>query len=393
MASNKSFATHWQSISAEQVEIGLVHVDISYHRDPDSDSLQLEELKDLLRDCFQTVAEHWGGKLFSWDRHGGAFMFLVEDRESFDNCCLAAIQMLEMIPSLNQDLRSSKGRVEVRIACDCGAVAYDPEPANIPADFANKLARHARDVAAENCVTITDRIYRKLTPRCRPRFQDWKYSTELETALYRAAQSHEAAGPQGPAAAAPPSRVKAQGGAADPPATKTRAAKRPAARRRRRFASIVGPWQTAAIALVVLVVIEVFVVRASLAPSSKPTNPTSADWTEQVRSPEWIAWRNGVHELLASPQLNEETLVEALRLNRPEVSTPPAAVLRHDQAIGDVLQTYPRVRALLEARLGIYGEFLGTGYSNPALSLDYEHASLHEYLIPNLPDSNRRVWM
>src|ERR1700685_1847410 len=153
MTSNKTPVKRWQSIGAqEQVEIGLVHVAITYHRHADSDSLHHEELKDLLRDCFQTVAEHWGGKLFSWDRHGGAFMFLIEGHESYDQCCLAAVQMLDMIPSLNQDLRSSKDqgcRVEVRIACDSGMVAYDPDPANIPVDFAKNLAKCAKDVTAE----------------------------------------------------------------------------------------------------------------------------------------------------------------------------------------------------------------------------------------------------
>jgi hypothetical protein len=399
MPSNKSSLKDWQSINThEQVEIGLVHVEIAYHRNHDSRSLQHEELKDLLRDCFQTVAEHWGGKLFSWERHGGAFMFLVEGRESYDNCCLAAIQMLEMIPSLNQDLRSSKGPgcgVEVRIACDCGPVAYDPEPSNIPVDFANHLTKRAREVTTENWVTITERIYRQLTAQCQSRFQSWKYSSELDAALYRAPQSHEAGNSPAPAAA-PPSQTdgKGAGTTADPPPAKKRTAKRTAPGRRRRLAGFVGPWQAAVVGLVALLVVEFFVIRSWYAATSPAASPAAAaDWIEEVRASEWLDWRNRVHPLLSSPQLNDETLTEALRVKRPEVRTPPAAVLRHDQAVGAVLESYPLVRQRLEERLGLIPPFLGTGYSNPVHAGDYEHVSLHEYLIPNLPDTNKRVWM
>jgi len=398
MTSNKPFLNQWQSIPVnEQVEMGLVYVEIIYHRQAHLDSLQLEDLKDLLRDCFQTVAEHWGGKLFSWDRHGGAFMFLVEDSQSYDNCCLSAIQMLEMVPSLNQDLRSSNAsgcHVEVRIACDCGRVAYQPEPSNIPVDFAEKLAKRVRDVTMENWVTITDRIYGQLTPECQPRFQNWKYSTELETSLYRAAQSHEATSPPN-ASTRPslPADAKARGATQDLSATKKRpAAKRSARGGRRRFTWSSASFLAVFVAVVALLVLEFFVVRFTLTGTPRPVNALSAEWTEQVSSPEWVAWRNSVHAILSSPHLTEETLAEALRIKRPEVRS-PAAVLRHDQAVGDVLQSYPRVRTLLENRLGIYGEFLGTGYSNPVHALDYERASLHEYLIPNLADSNTRVWM
>ena len=121
MTSNKPFLNQWQSIPVnEQVEMGLVYVEIIYHRQAHLDSLQLEDLKDLLRDCFQTVAEHWGGKLFSWDRHGGAFMFLVEDSQSYDNCCLSAIQMLEMVPSLNEVFDPRTRRVAMS---KCGSPA------------------------------------------------------------------------------------------------------------------------------------------------------------------------------------------------------------------------------------------------------------------------------
>ena len=399
MSSNESSIQHWQSIApSEHVEIGLVHVEIAYHCQADSDdsALQIEYLKNLLRECFHTVAEHQGGKLFSWDANGGAFMFLVEDRDSYDNCCLAAIQMLEMIPFLNQDLRSSKDpacRIEVRISCDTGTVAYDPEPSNIPGDFVKNLAKHGRQVSTENRVTITDRMHRQLTRQFKGRFANWKYSTELEVDLYRTPPLHEIAIPQGLSNSPPlqaPNPEKAPKVAGD---TKRPGEHPPAARRWRRRAGRVGPWQMAVIGLVALLVAQFFIIRAVFPPAPPAAAAAVTPWEEQVRSPEWITWREHVHEILSTTQLTEETLAEALRVKRPEVRNPPAAVLRHDQAMADVLQSYPRVRTLLQNRLGIYEQFLGTGFSNPVDAPNYELASLHEYLIPNLSDDDPRVWM
>jgi hypothetical protein len=135
--------------------------------------------------------------------------------------------------------------------------------------------------------------------------------------------------------------------------------------------------------------------RALLAIRNQPPTmqPSIEVGKEQVRSPEWTAWRQQIEEKLSVAILNEETLAQALRLKRPEVRTSPAAALRGDQAVADVLQSYAPVRSILKSRLGITDQFLGTGFSNPVNSQDYESVTLHEYLIPNLSDRDRRIWM
>jgi hypothetical protein len=72
---------------------------------------------------------------------------------------------------------------------------------------------------------------------------------------------------------------------------------------------------------------------------------------------------------------------------------PPAEVLRHDQAVADVLLSYPGVRTILRKRFGIDERFLGTGLSSPVDRPDYGAASVHEYLIENMRDNQQGVWM
>ena len=82
------------------------------------------------------------------------------------------------------------------------------------------------------------------------------------------------------------------------------------------------------------------------------------------------------------------------RLRPPAPETLPAAALRHDQATAEVLLGSQGVRAVLKRLMGIDEHFLGTGLSNPVDNSGYwKKASVHEYLIPNLPDDDPNVWM
>ena len=394
MSSLESSVQHWQAVvPGRRIEIGLVQVRIAYHRrlSPGYSDQEMKGVKDTVRNSFHAIAEAGGGKLFSWDGDGGAFMFLIEANDSFDNCCLAAIQMLERLPALNQDIRPTPDLarpIEVRISCDAGMVTYDPEPANHPEDFVHKLMKYERQVGAENSVTITERIYRHLTSPLKSRFVSGKYSTELGVDLYSTPPIEAEAGPPDPTDSLSP-RAPIEEKPAPSGATTTAREQRPAAGGGLRgLVGHVGPWQMAVVALAAMVVVSLFIVRGVIPSALPPTPP----WEEQVHSPEWMTWRKHVHEKLSSAQVTEETLGEALGVMPPTVHNPPAAALRRDEAIGDVLLSYPGVRALLRKRLGIDDQFLGTGLSNPVNAPDYGSASVHEYLIPNLREEDERVW-
>src|SRR5579884_1982977 len=185
MSSLESSKQPWQALALrDRIEVAVVHIHVTYDRRLASvyTPVEIERFSDVLRDSFHTIAEHRGGKLLSWNGNIGAFMFLVEDSESHDNCCLAAIQMLGMIPSLNEDLRPSDDiawPIELRLSCDVG-MAYGREPLNMPSDVARKLATHGKQLATENSVTITDRIYQQLSPDLKQRFESIRFSAELE---------------------------------------------------------------------------------------------------------------------------------------------------------------------------------------------------------------------
>jgi hypothetical protein len=403
MSTIPPFIKHWQAIlPSQRIEIGLVCVKITYDRRvvADYSDQDMKYVNEIVRDSFHSIAERRGGKLFSWDADGGAFMFLIEGDDSFDNCCLAAIQIAENVPSLNQDIRVT-GEVDrpiaTRILCDAGTVTYQPEASDHRDDFVSKLLKHERQAAIENRVTITDRVYRRLTRQFKSRFVTKKYSPELEIDLHRTipwevpakagvppagligeqpapAQINVAPGsflPKTPVVDAPDSPAAV----ADTPGTPGRLA--PLLSRK---------WLVVGALVLLLLLLGGFLYTVAV-----PTTPAR---TEFVQSEEWRTWRNQVHQKLSTGKITEKTLAEAMNIKLPARPEHAPAALRRDLAIADVLMSYPDVQLILKNRFGIYEDsFLGTGLSKPVNAPNYGAATVHEYLIPNHPDWHSAVWM
>jgi hypothetical protein len=134
-----------------------------------------------------------------------------------------------------------------------------------------------------------------------------------------------------------------------------------------------------------------FAWRATPPPAPAPQPPS---WAELVQSDEWRSWRKQIHEKLSADNVTEMTLADALRNKLPARPDDAPAALRRDQAIAEVLMSYPRVRNKLWDRFGIDEKgFLGTGLSKPVGTPNYGAAAVHEYLIPNLADRDPAVWM
>src|SRR5437899_716976 len=85
----------------ERMDIGLVQVHLAF--DFAAEKAERASLGAVLKESFLTIAERRGGKLSAWDAAGGEFVFPVEDRESYDQCCRAAIQMAEMMRALHEE--------------------------------------------------------------------------------------------------------------------------------------------------------------------------------------------------------------------------------------------------------------------------------------------------
>ncbi len=148
-----------------EIAIVQVNIDSSGNRHDHLTDLMLNRLqKDVVKDAMITCAERRGGKLSSWQDDCGAFLFSIEDSESINNCCLSALEMLEVFPSgkreaqLGADLEQL---ITIRIACDIGMVARTSS-AGVDGEFVRKYAEDARRRHvgyAENRVTITSKLH------------------------------------------------------------------------------------------------------------------------------------------------------------------------------------------------------------------------------------------
>jgi hypothetical protein len=155
------------------------------------------------------------------------------------------------------------------------------------------------------------------------------------------------------------------------------------------------PWvktEVLAVATLLLTLSAVYqIVALSRAPAPRwNQSPPS----EAVRSAEWETWRAQVHEKLSAEPVDEQALIEAVRIKVPSLPNAhsEAEVLRQDQAIADVLMSYKGVKKLLSDKFGIRDDFLGTGLSKPLGSTPYALASVHEYWIKNHRDTHEHVW-
>jgi hypothetical protein len=379
----------WGSLQPSQrIEIGLVQVRIAYHRRLclDYDDQDMQRVREVVRDGFYTIAEHFGGKLFAWNGEKCSFMFLIEGAESYDNCCLAAVQMLEMIPALSQDIRSAHTDqpISVRISCDTGLVTYDPE-ASRPQEFVGRLSKHELQISAPGQAVITERLYQRLCEELRSRFTLWKHSDELGIELYSTG-SPPATGPVADLPEfGPPAEVEKPAAASAAPSDGMGMHPGQLARGSR--------WVLAG-ALAAAMLLAGAIIGRVFAPSHpEAVIDTGPGWQEPVRDPEWTSWRARIHEKLSAAPITEQTLIEAFQIRPPVRPEDQAAALRRDQAIADVFLSYQGVQPILKARFGIDNRnFLGTGLSKPVGKNNYSSASVHEYLIPNYPDTHPEVW-
>jgi hypothetical protein len=397
------------------VEIGLVQVDTG-ERGKKHDhftNLVLKHAKDVLKDALVSCAEHRGGKLSSWEDDSGTFIFPIEGPDSFNNCCLAALEMLEHLPAVKREVQlpaDLEHLIAARIVCDTGTVACDPEVQNLPEEFVYQLKRHGEAVSADNKVTVTERVFRHLKTTLQSRFAKWKHSSELGIDLYSA----DAPAKSGPALALANLSSEETTEVEHEPTSENLVpdADNKGLSERKWRAGVTGALKSrtllAGFGAGVLLAAAIFGLFRVLAPATKPqiavappqqdTQPVLAEdwknWKEPVQSEEWRKWRKQIHEKLSAAKLTEETLAEALRTNLPPRPEQAPAALRRDQAIADVLMAYPDVRNILKKRFGIYEDsYLGTGLSKPNDISDYGGATVHEYLIPNFGDDHPAVWM
>ena len=181
------------NIGVVQVHVGVVGKQYDHLTD-----LILKRAKDGFKDALLQVAELQGGKLAAWEGDGGTFLFLIEGPEGYNDCCLAAIQMLDQLPTVKKEVQLSDdlGRlITVHIVCDICTVIHDPESHNLPQGFVDVFKEHGPSVSAGNKVTLTERAFRQLNQRLKSGFVKWKHSTEMGIDLYATASASVRLGP------------------------------------------------------------------------------------------------------------------------------------------------------------------------------------------------------
>ena len=316
----------WESLAPDQmVEIALIQVRLSCERQtPANSSRDLGPVWDAFRDSLHAIAELHGGKLLSWHEQDGSFMLPIENDESLDNCCIAAIQMLEMLPSIVQDLRQSN-HVDFPIAacflCDTGNVSYHPEPNRTAGNFVDRCQEHCRSARADNALIVTERVYCQLSRPLMSRFATTEYSPELNIDLHstlplsRRTTSPLSASTAGPLSAngtLPESPTNAPsipidvvsepavvGKNAPPGATrKLRAKIASAGRFVQRLPTSVKPWQKVAIGLVAAAVLHIALDRFVPTPTQATTSPNNGVLSARV------------HKIFAKKPVTEASLIE-----------------------------------------------------------------------------------
>jgi hypothetical protein len=109
-------------------------------------------------------------------------------------------------------------------------------------------------------------------------------------------------------------------------------------------------------------------------------------------------WRRWNNDMLASVEDcsrdNERCIAKAFMCSYPESelsSAPILGKLNNDLRAGSYFLQDERIKAVLGKRLGIYDNFLGTGFAQPLNTKEYEDARIPEYLCPNSSQSDSNV--
>ena len=84
--------TEWKQLKAgDRIELGLLQLDIAGHSKFDESEHILQRSKAMFRSHIQGLMEIRGGRLFNWAGDGGAFMFLTEREEGFENLVFSGL--------------------------------------------------------------------------------------------------------------------------------------------------------------------------------------------------------------------------------------------------------------------------------------------------------------
>jgi hypothetical protein len=178
----------WEELqNGNRVELALLQVDIAGNSQLGDNDRILQNAKSRFRRQVEGLTQARGGKLLNWAGDGGSFMFLTGDGEGFDDMAFTAIQILNNLPLINEELKirsSLSETLSVRISGGHSVVTYHKEASQMTGNFLNNFLKHEREIGLKNTVSITGGVFKQLSNDLRDKFSLFKYSSHVQDELY-----------------------------------------------------------------------------------------------------------------------------------------------------------------------------------------------------------------
>lgn len=168
-------------------EIVIIQFDIAGHSKIDIAPRNLQEARRLLQKYISAFVAVQRDTEVSWAGNGGFCWFRITDAVDFNVAADAAVDILTMMPRINEILLRDRILVEpltIRLSADATNVELDDDPSHFCGPGMNAFLKHERDVGMAHYLVMTKRIYENLQPDFKKRFDEWRHSPELETHLY-----------------------------------------------------------------------------------------------------------------------------------------------------------------------------------------------------------------
>jgi hypothetical protein len=165
-----------------------LRIDLAGHSTLQDAECTRHNLKERLRDRISGIIVAHGGRDFTWEGDGGAYLFAVTDGHEFDESVLAAFRILGSLPGINEELRSTAGLVRdlsVRISLDSGQSILDANTGRFAGGFLGAFLENEGAMSSVDAMTMTERVHGHLSEPLQGRFAEIQRSDELGCRVYR----------------------------------------------------------------------------------------------------------------------------------------------------------------------------------------------------------------
>jgi hypothetical protein len=173
--------------TSARAEIVLLQFDIVGHSRIVATDSQLQHARRLLQRYITALTNVHLPVDVTWAGDGGWCWFPVGDESEFGLAVDAAVDILGMLPRINEILvrdHTLEEHIQIRLSADTMNVQLDPDPSHFAAPRMNEFMKNERAIGLVNLLVVTDAVRQHLKSPLRRRFDKWRRSDELNTDLY-----------------------------------------------------------------------------------------------------------------------------------------------------------------------------------------------------------------